>query len=72
MFMNGLEKQIKILLIASFWFAIVFAPGMLRGQPPAPVINRERGKEMLSNVKAAVKEAYYDPNFHGVDIDEKF
>jgi C-terminal processing protease CtpA/Prc len=35
-------------------------------------IERERLKSMLANVKSAVKKDYYDPNFHGIDIEARF
>ncbi len=41
-------------------------------QAPAPVIDRERGKEMLQNVKEALKELYYDPKFRGINVDARF
>lgn len=34
--------------------------------------NRERGLYMLSEVKKVVKERYYDPNFRGMNLDERF
>lgn len=38
----------------------------------APVIDRTVGKEMLGTIKQTVKESYYDPNFHGMDLDSRF
>jgi C-terminal processing protease CtpA/Prc len=37
-----------------------------------PSRNRERGLKMLKEIKAAVKERYYDPKFHGINLDERF
>ena len=34
--------------------------------------NRERGLEMLKNIKDTLKENYYDPNFRGIDIEVRF
>ena len=34
--------------------------------------NRGRGFEMLKNIKSALKEFYYDPNFRGINLDERF
>lgn len=34
--------------------------------------NRERGLEMLKNIKDVLKENYYDPNFRGINIEERF
>jgi carboxyl-terminal processing protease len=33
---------------------------------------RERGKEMLKGTKDLIKSDYYDPKFHGVDLDARF
>ena len=35
-------------------------------------IERERFKSMLSYIKNSIKEDYYDPNFHGINLDERF
>ena len=40
--------------------------------PPVAKINRERGLEMLSEIQNTLKEQYYDPTFHGIDLDERF
>jgi len=40
--------------------------------PSNPKINRERGLEILSNIQRALTEEYYDPSFHGIDLNERF
>ena len=35
-------------------------------------IERDRMKAMLKNIKNEVKKNYYDPAFHGIDIEERF
>ncbi|MBK7707651.1 MAG: hypothetical protein IPN69_06520 [Acidobacteria bacterium] len=35
-------------------------------------IERERMKSMLTNIKNTIKKEYYDPNFHGIDIEARF
>lgn len=35
-------------------------------------IDRERMKSILKNVKNDIKKNYYDPNFHGIDIEARF
>lgn len=35
-------------------------------------IERERFKTMLSNIKNAIKKDYFDPNFKGINLDERF
>jgi C-terminal processing protease CtpA/Prc len=35
-------------------------------------IDRERGHVMLKQIKSKIKDNYYDPTFHGVDLEAKF
>ncbi|MEZ5429469.1 MAG: S41 family peptidase [Pyrinomonadaceae bacterium] len=35
-------------------------------------IERERMQYMLRNIKREVKDEYYDPEFHGIDLDARF
>ena len=37
-----------------------------------PSLNRERGLHMLKEVKQAIEERYYDKNFRGINLDERF
>src|SRR5687768_16668213 len=34
--------------------------------------DRERGRRMLEEIKVDLKEFYYDPKFHGLDLDARF
>jgi C-terminal processing protease CtpA/Prc len=35
-------------------------------------IDRDRMKVMLNGIKKAIKKDYYDPNFHGINLEERF
>src|SRR5688572_27711781 len=35
-------------------------------------IERQRSVDMLKTVKDSLKSNYYDPNFHGMDLDARF
>jgi C-terminal processing protease CtpA/Prc len=35
-------------------------------------IERDRLKLMLNNIKSTIKKEYYDPNYHGIDLDARF
>ncbi len=35
-------------------------------------IERDRFKQMLSNIKKAIKDDYFDPNYKGINLDERF
>jgi C-terminal processing protease CtpA/Prc len=53
--------------------ALLFLPDSARSQSGAtPVIDRGRGKEMLQNIKRALKDTYYDPNFRGMNVETRF
>ena len=41
-------------------------------QPQISALDRERGVTMLTNIHDALKKNYYDPTFHGVNIDARF
>ena len=62
-----------------FAFHLLFAllvcmvvAGSVHSQQPLSSFERDRGRMMLKIIKDDVKEHYYDPNFHGLDIDGKF
>ena len=35
-------------------------------------LERERGRLILSTIKKDIKDNYYDPTFHGMDLDARF
>jgi C-terminal processing protease CtpA/Prc len=42
------------------------------GQETVSNFDRERGRTMLNIIKGDLKKHYYDPTFHGVDVDVRF
>jgi len=40
--------------------------------PADPKINRQRGLDILSQIKDKISERYYDRGFHGIDLDKRF
>jgi carboxyl-terminal processing protease len=42
------------------------------GQSTPSGFDRERGRMMLNVLKGDIKKNYYDPNFHGLDLDARF
>jgi len=56
-----------------FVFACSFSPCLsLRAQQKASGFDKERGHDMVSTVKSDLKKNYYDPSFHGMDLDARF
>ena len=45
---------------------------LVLGQSGPSNTDRERGRAMLNALKEDLKKHYYDPNFHGMDIDNRF
>ena len=54
----------------------VIAVGLLPAAAPAQVafdnLQRERARQMLRDVRDAMEHHYYDPQFHGVDLEARF
>jgi C-terminal processing protease CtpA/Prc len=50
---------------------VTCAPGQ-NASPANAKLNRERGLQMLSEIKEIVKKEYYDPQFRGLDLDKHF
>ncbi|MGH9970412.1 MAG: hypothetical protein ACREBG_21830, partial [Pyrinomonadaceae bacterium] len=42
------------------------------GQTAPSSFERERARTMLSMIKSDLKKNYYDPNFHGMDVEARF
>ena len=42
------------------------------GQQTVSSFDRERGRMMLNTIKDDLKKNYYDPGFHGVDVEARF
>ncbi|HEV2305571.1 MAG TPA: S41 family peptidase [Candidatus Acidoferrales bacterium] len=62
-------------VIAVFLLAAVAALPMHAQSPSQPKISnydRQLAEEMLSKIHDAVKKDYYDPAFHGVDMDTRY
>ena len=66
----------RLALIFSAWMSILF--GVIQTgitQTPNQKIgpnDRERAKAMLADMRDTVKKNYYDPTFHGIDIDARY
>lgn len=67
-----LMRTIAYLCCVLFLIAIGFRS--VSAQKPEENIgdNRKYGLQMLKDIKAALKKHYYDPTFHGVDLEARF
>src|SRR5262245_11219420 len=63
----------------AFAIAVAMAAPLAAQQPPPPApaktiseVDRTMSLTMLANVKADLKDYYYDPGFRGIDLDATF
>lgn len=69
--MNSPKAHSHNLFVGFALLAIFLLPTNTAGQTLSSN-DRSVGHIMLKNVKDAIKKNYYDPNFHGVNLDETF
>jgi C-terminal processing protease CtpA/Prc len=53
------------ILVAPLFMTAAFGQALDR-------IERDRMKEILSNLQSAIKKNYYDPTYHGIDLEARF
>ncbi|HEY6046126.1 MAG TPA: S41 family peptidase [Pyrinomonadaceae bacterium] len=68
----NLYRTLKFCVTASLLLACSLTTLTVHGQKPPSGFEKERGRMMLSTVKDDLKKNYYDPNFHGMDIEARF
>ena len=64
----GFSRSFKPALLLAAFFSLI---SLVSGQG-FDKLDRDRMKDMLKIVKNEVKENYYDPNYHGIDLDARF
>jgi C-terminal processing protease CtpA/Prc len=58
---------------ATLLAALLIATSAARSTPAQSLsYDRERGREMLDLIKSDIKKNYYDPTFHGIDLEARF
>ena len=60
-----LRRLVLAVIVALFMAPATFSQAFDR-------IERERMKEMLGNLKNAIKKNYYEPKYHGIDLEARF
>ena len=58
--------------ISAFAFLVVLLSGYQARSQSFSNRDRERGVTMLKTIKEDIRKNYYDPNFHGIDLDSRF
>jgi len=67
MILQSLRRNFTVL-------SLVLIMGVAAARSTAQTIafERDRGRSILSEIKSDIKKNYYDPTFHGVDLDARF
>ena len=63
------SRCLKLLLFGVF---CIFAATQIVPAQKMDRIEKDRMKSMLSGIKNAIKKDYYDPEFHGIDLEARF
>jgi C-terminal processing protease CtpA/Prc len=66
---NRKHGQAFLIVFLALWSGLAMPS---YGQQPPSGLDRDRGRAMLSTIKDDLKKNYYDPGFHGMDIDVRF
>ena len=62
-------KRFRLLILVT---AVMFTPLIKAGAQSIADVDRERAMMMLKEIKSSLKKDYYDPTFHGINIEERF
>jgi C-terminal processing protease CtpA/Prc len=67
-------KILRLKYITSLLFTLFFLSSAFQtiSAQSFDRIEKSRMKDILTNIKNEVKKNYYDPNFHGIDIEARF
>jgi len=70
---NTVKPSLRAAILIAVFACICCPEQFAQGQPmKASGLEKERGHEMVSQIKSDLKKQYYDPTFHGMDIDARF
>ena len=58
--------------ILSLILTLVCSAASVVSQNAPSALDRDRGRTMLNQIRLDLKKNYYDPNFHGMDVDARF
>jgi len=61
-----------VVLLAIFALTCCSAQSANAQALKASGLDKERGHDMVSQIKSDLKKEYYDPTFHGMDVDARF
>lgn len=66
------KASLTVFVFLALAFSVFSSALSLRAQTPkASGFDRDRGHEILKMIKEDLKDNYYDPTFHGLDIDAR-
>ncbi len=67
----NLSKRITV-FAGAFYFALMISAALQPAHSQTLDFSRERGRQMLNVIKSDIQKNYYDPNFHGIDLNARF
>ncbi len=68
---DRLNLPLSVLCLVILSLVYLAVPATIKGQSFGS-LDRERGQTMLSTIKDELKKNYYDPDFHGMDLNARF
>lgn len=71
----NLKKALAAAFLAAFCFSVLTYSQIRVDEivsPSSAKMNRDRGLNMLKEIKGEIKQRYYDKNFRGIDLDEEY
>lgn len=71
MITDNLRKFLHAFFCVSLAF-LIFSSSKAAKAQNLDRIEKQRAKTILNNIKNEIKKSYYDPNFHGIDLDTRF
>jgi C-terminal processing protease CtpA/Prc len=70
--MRPIKPSSSVRLLIVVLFILLLPAQMLRAQAPkASDFDKDRGRDMLNAIKNDLKKNYYDPAYHGMDIEAR-
>ena len=66
------KRTIPRIFQSMTWFLLAGPLFVVSGQQPASSIDRDRGSVMLRIIKEDLKNNYYDPAYHGMNLEARF
>ena len=61
-----------VILLTASLYVLLPRPSLQAQTPQASGFDKDRGHDMIGVIKSDLKKNYYDPTFHGMDVEARF